>query len=321
MNLLAVNFHYFRETSYKAGIYPTSRVALEKQLDALHKQYQFVAQAEIADWIRQQNFPSGNYCVLTLDDGLKEQMAAFEYLNAKGIPAIFYVPTDPIRKQKVLPTHQLHFVRTQLEDRDIFYFLAKNTAIENYPFDQKVVENQYRYDDPLAGRLKFYLNFVLPEIEKEGLVRQLFGTLVTDETAFAREFYMDEHDLYKLAQAGALGSHGSAHLPLATLPPEEAERDILASLRYLESVGGRPVVSFSYPFGGEAAVNRSLAPILQKAGIQFAFTMRRGINTSEQLRDAFFLHRMDTKDVAGSTAFRPSGKAPFTAQNKASLSI
>ncbi len=297
MNFLAVNFHYFRETSYKAGIYPTSRAALEKQVDALARHYKFVSQNEIAGWVSERVFPAGNHCVFTLDDGLKEQMVVFDYLNAKGIPAIFYVPTDPIRKKKVLPTHQLHYVRTQLDDRDIFDFLEKNADIQRYRFDDQLLENQYRYDDPLARRLKFFLNFVLPEKQKETLLQQLFESLVTDESTFAHELYMDEQDLRRLAQAGALGSHGSAHLPLATLRPEEAERDILASVEYLESVGGRPVVSFSYPFGGEAAVSHSLAPMLESAGIQFAFSMKRGFNYEEQFSDPLFLLRMDTRDV------------------------
>jgi len=297
MNLLAVNFHYFRETSYPSGIYPTSRTALEKQIDLLQDQYKFVSQQEIATWMQEQVFPLGDYCVLTMDDGLKEQMMAFDFLTAKGIPAIFYVPTDPIRFQKVLPTHQLHFVRTQLEDRDIFDFLQKSTDIAAYNFDEQLLENQYRYDDPLARRVKFYLNFVLPEKEKETLIQQLFATLVSNESAFARELYMDEEDLHQLARFGALGSHGSAHLPLATLPPEVAELDIMNSVKYLETVGGKPMVSFSYPFGGEAAVSRSLAPMLERAGIQFAFTMKRGWNTPDQFSDPLFLNRIDTNDV------------------------
>jgi peptidoglycan/xylan/chitin deacetylase (PgdA/CDA1 family) len=297
MNLLAVNFHYFREATYPAGIYPTSRAGLEKQVEALHRQYKFVSQETIAGWVRKQDFPEGNFCVLTFDDGLREQMDAFDLLFSKGIPAVFYVPADPIRFQKVLPTHQLHYIRTTLSDRDIFDFLKKNTGIAQYAFDEQVLENQYRYDEGLARRVKFYLNFVLPEKEKETLVGQMFRSLVADESAFAHEFYMSEQDLRRLAKAGALGSHGSAHLPLAALPQAEAERDIADSVEYLQSVGGRSILSFSYPFGGEAAVSHSLAPILERTGIQFAFTMKRGSNRTEQLRDPLFLRRVDTKDV------------------------
>ncbi|MFN0214462.1 MAG: polysaccharide deacetylase family protein [Saprospiraceae bacterium] len=297
MSLLAVNFHYFRETSYKSGIYPTTRMKLEKQLDALSRVYKFVSQEEIASWVQERAIPNGNHCVFTLDDGLKEQMEVFDFLNSKGIPAIFYVPTDPIRHQKVLPTHQLHYVRTQLDDKEIFDFFQQHTSIATYQFDDQLLENQYRYDDTLARRVKFYLNFVLPEKEKTRLVQQLFEALVSDEATFARKLYMDENDLRRLAKAAALGSHGSAHLPLAMLAPEEAEQDIIASVRYLESVGKQAIVSFSYPFGGEKAVSPSIAPILERAGIQFAFTMKRGFNYEEQFSDPLFLRRMDTKDV------------------------
>lgn len=297
MNLLAVNFHYFREERYPSGIYPTSRATLEKQIDALSKQYRFVSQDEIAGWVRAQVFPSGSYCVLTMDDGLQEQMAAFDFLTAKGIPAICYVPTDPIRHQKVLPTHQLHWVRSQLDDREVFDFLQQNTGIAAYPFDEQTLENQYRYDGPLARRVKYYLNFALPEPQKTQLVQQLFDALVSDETAFARALYLSEQEIRQLADKGALGSHGSAHLPLATLPPEAAEKDIADSVAWLEALGGRPVVSFSYPFGGETAVSRSLGPLLEKAGIQFAFTMKRGVNTVAELGAPLFLMRVDTKDL------------------------
>ena len=109
---------------------------------------------------------------------------------------------------------------------------------------------------------------------------------------------MDEAALRRLAKADALGSHGSAHVPLAALPPEEAEADISTSIQYLELISGQSIVSFSYPFGGAAAVCPALAPMLERAGIQFAFTMQRGINTSAQFYSPLFLYRVDTRDVS-----------------------
>ncbi len=304
MPLLAVNFHYFRETSCESGIYPCTQAALERQIEALGLKYSFVSQAEITTWARNQAVPDGNFCVLTFDDGLREQMAAFDLLSKKGIPGIFYVPTDPIRLQKVLPVHQLHYMRTQLRDADIFDFLAKHSDIGRYPFDTQLLENQYRYDATLAKQLKYYLNFVLPEKEKNSLIQQLFDGLAPDESAFARNLYMRESDLRRLSAAGALGAHGSAHLPLASLPLEAAAADITGSLRYLEAVGGQKLVSFSYPFGGKAAVSPALGPILENAGIQFAFTMQRGINQAEQFQNPLFLRRVDTNDA-------PGGKTPM----------
>ncbi len=304
MTLLAVNFHYFRDTTYPGGIYPINPQALAHQIEVLQQNFSFVSQEQIATWLRNRYFPEGNYCVLTFDDGLQEQMAAFDFLSAKGIPAIFYVPTDPIRLQKVLPVHQLHFVRTKLSDTNIFEFLRKNTGIETYRFDAQLIDNQYRYDDTLSRQVKYYLNFVLPENDKQKLVQQLFEQLVANEAAFARELYLRAADLRRLAAAGALGAHGSAHVPLATLPLAEARADIMASVQYLESIGGRKIISFSYPFGGETAVSAALGPLLEQAGIQFAFTMQRGMNTADQLQNPLFLQRVDTNDA-------PGGKKPL----------
>lgn len=304
MKLLAVNYHYFRESSYSVGIYPTSQLALAHQIDQLQRQYDFVSQEQIASWLQRRQFPQGNFCLLTFDDGLQEQMAAFDFLEKRGIPAIFYVPTAPIQSKKVLPVHQLQFLRTRLRDAGIFDFLHANTAIGSYQFDEQLLENQYRYDSPLSRQVKYYLNFVLQQKEQQALVQQLFDSLVSDEAEFAGNLYMQEADLRKLAEAGALGAHGSAHVPLASLTPAAAAADISASVEYLEAVGGNKIRSFSYPFGGKSAVSASLGPMLEMVGIQFAFTMQRGINQPEQFQNPLFLHRVDTNDA-------PGGKSPL----------
>ena len=102
MNLLAVNFHYFREEKYTGGIYPISKIELKKQLDEIAKSYQFIAQNEVIDLLKNKQQSTKNYCVITIDDGLKEQMQAFDFLNEMGVPSILYVPTYPLKHKKVL---------------------------------------------------------------------------------------------------------------------------------------------------------------------------------------------------------------------------
>ncbi len=299
MELLIVNFHYFREETYPSGIYPVNKAAFTKQLEELGKQYTFISQEELANAVVSKDYPAKKYCLITIDDGLKEQMAAFELLQSKGIPAILFVPTKPIQTQSVLSVHKLHHVRTQMSDEELYDLLEEKFSISRVAFDTAALANQYRYDSEPARKVKYFLNFVLTEHQKEEATDFFFSKLVSNEAEFARQLYMSENDLKTLAQAGALGSHGSAHIPLATRPFLEAQADIQDSLKYLEGLSGKPIVSFSYPYGGQNAVNTSLEPAFEQTNVKFAITMWRGINTVENLNNPLFLHRVDTNDAPG----------------------
>lgn len=299
MRLLVVNFHYFREETYPSGIYPVNRAALNRQVDELAKQYTFISQNELAQAITTKNYPDKDFCLITIDDGLKEQMAAFEFLKEKGIPSILYVPTDAIQNRKVLNVHKLHYVRTQMTDDDLYGLLDEKYNISHVTFDTAALANQYRYDNETARKVKYFLNFVLTEEQKEEATNFFFSRLVSNETDFANLLYMNEANLKTLANAGVLGSHGCAHIPLATKPFEVAKADIQQSLNYLETITGTPVLSFSYPYGGKDAVNANLAPAFENTNIKFALTMWRGVNSIDNFNNPLFLHRVDTNDAPG----------------------
>lgn len=300
MELLAANFHYFRETTYPSGIYPISREALMLQIDALSKEYAFISQDKLVGYIRNDSFPEGKYCLLTFDDGLKEQMEAFFLLEKLGIPAIFFVPTQPIEEGHVLEVHQLHHIRAHKDDRFLFEMLDKAFHISNWKFDAEVLATQYRYDDQLGRKVKYFLNFELDETKRKVFINQIFNELVYDAPAFARQLYMDKEDLKLLARAGALGSHGSTHQPLAKMSAEEARQDVEDSLNLLEQWTGQKPSSFSYPYGGKTAVSPEAGAILKENGVTLAFTMNRGINSDNDLRkNTLFLKRLDTNDAPG----------------------
>ncbi len=299
MNLLAVNFHYFREETYNSGIYPVSKAALTKQLDALAKEYSFISQEQILHKLKHKAKDEKNYCVITIDDGLKEQMHAFDYLQSLGIPSILYVPSYPIQNQQVLDVHKLHYVRTHMKDQELYDILNQQFNIDTFNFDEASLANQYRYDEPLSRKVKYFMNFVLTNQEKQEAIDVFFAQLISDETSFANKLYMNEADIKTLAQADALGSHGHRHMPLATLSKTEAKLDIDLSLEYLERIGEKPIRSFSYPYGGKDAVNESLINHFEGTQVEFAFTMWRGINTEATLLQPYLLQRIDTNDAPG----------------------
>jgi len=299
MELLVVNYHYFREDIYPSGIYPISRKIFLTQVEQLAKRYIFISQTELIRCIKNNNYPDGKYCLLTFDDGLKEQMEAFRLLQSKGIPAVFFIPTDPIAHDMVLDVHQLHFIRSQKADTYLYEMLDVAYHISTYSFDMDDLKIQYRYDNELGRKVKYFLNFELGNVERTAFIRRAFNELGQEEASFSRQLYMDQDDLIELSAAGALGSHGSSHRPLAQMSYQEARQDILQSIHTLEKWTGQPVQSFSYPYGGKTAVDENLGSILKETQVAFALTMQRGVNTTENFQNPFFLKRIDTNDAPG----------------------
>ena len=297
MNLLIVNFHYYSNEIYPSGIYPISPVNFANQINTLSKMYDFVGQKEISDWIKTGESPEGNYCLITFDDGLKQQMNAFNWLVENEIPAIFYVPAKPFVEKTILDVHKLHLIRTKTNDADLLDLTNETFDIEFTDQNALEAKNQYRYDSVSSQKLKYILNFIIPENEKKKLIDNYFVKIFGNEEAFCNLFYMDENDVKLISNKGMLGNHGYAHKPLATLSVNDAKEDVLKSTIFFEKLTQNKLISFSYPFGGKSAVNEVVTSIVKSSNYDFGLTMHRGINDS--LEQPFLLKRIDTNDAPG----------------------
>lgn len=69
-----------------------------------------------------------------------------------------------------------------------------------------------------------------------------------------------------------VGAHTVTHPLLAALPPEEQRREIQASKYALESATGRPVTSFSYPYGGAGHYAPETVDAVRDCGFERACT-------------------------------------------------
>ncbi len=308
MKLLSVNFHYIRDEIYENSIYPRSIKQISEQIDALSKYYEFISQNELADKIKTKKYDKKNYCLLTFDDGLKEQMDALDLLNQKGIPAIFYVTTNSIKNTTVVDVHKLHYIRSLMNDKDIYEFIAKNIDISGIEYPGNI-NDLYRYDSLKTKKLKYLLNFILEPTVKTKIIDKLSETLI-EESTLSKQLYMTVNDIKKLDDLGYLGTHSDLHLPLATLSDDGIKKDIKDSMDFLsEMCGANSVKSISYPYGGPKAVSQNVADISGEFGFTFGLTMFRGINKITDFENPLMLKRVDTNDAPGgksnSTEFCP----------------
>lgn len=295
MSLLAVNHHYFRSTSTGQGIYPTTPGALTAEVEQLHARWRIGGEADIMQHCHGGGTTEA-VCILTFDDGLKEQMKTLALLDSLGVTAMYFVPTAPLLQREVLDVHKLHMIRSHLSDMELAADLQQRFNFGTYEFDDQLLAIQYRYDEPISRKVKYFLNFVLDPSARVAWTSRRFVEIFGSEQAVCEALYMSAEDLHVLARRHLLGTHAHTHVPLATLTEAQAHREIEQSLDVLEHFSGQRPLGISYPFGGKSAVNESVFATAQASGLKYGFTMERGIN-AESGASPMALNRIDVNDV------------------------
>jgi peptidoglycan/xylan/chitin deacetylase (PgdA/CDA1 family) len=91
-----------------------------------------------------------------------------------------------------------------------------------------------------------------------------------------------------------LGAHTVSHVSLAHHPPAVQRREIEESKAALESMIGREVTSFAYPFGGRGAYTAETVGLVREAGFRRACSAAGGAVTAAD--DRFDLPRVSVGD-------------------------
>jgi peptidoglycan/xylan/chitin deacetylase (PgdA/CDA1 family) len=238
--------------------------------------------------------------LVTFDDGLREQVAhALPVLQRLGIPAVFFVSTQPIASGRIETVHKIHLMRSQTATRDFLGLLGRQAAAHGISLtidlDDEVV-SQYPYDSPDVAKLKYLLNSALPVHDAARLIDACFAEVFPGrESAMSEQLYMDVSQVRMVASLGFLGSHGHHHLPLGLIGEAEAAREIALSVYHLRRWTGSAPFALSYPYGSKSACPAALGPLCEVEGIEFAFTMER--TTNRNFQQPLFLGRFDAKDV------------------------
>jgi peptidoglycan/xylan/chitin deacetylase (PgdA/CDA1 family) len=314
--LIAVNYHYVRpafDLPYPSivGVTPEE---LARQLRLLGQYGDFVGVADVLAAIDGER-PLPDRCwMITFDDGLREQHEhAWPVLRRLGIPAVFYVNTDPIANRRLASVHKAHWLRAHVEPGRLA------SAVEGAAAEAGIAWNEldasracvaYKYDSPEAARFKYRLNYGVPVEARDRLLDRCFRALLEDdEASLAERTYMTREQVRELAASGCLGSHAHGHLPLGRLPRPEIGRQIQVSLRLLEKWTGRRVRTMSYPYGSPEACTLAAGEAAAEYGIAFAFTMERVGNPD--LAAPLFLGRLAANDAPGGTSALWSGEDMF----------
>lgn len=299
MKLLVVNYHYIGETKPEKGIYPVGPTYFVKQTETLSETYQFIDENFLLNCLKSKNFFNKKCCLLTVNDGLKEQMTAYEVMKKRKIKATFFISTLPLEKQKALDVHKMHYVRSLIPDEKILDEIKRKFPDKKIDVANLYLREQYLHDTVSGATITYLYNFCLLENEKKRLIDHLFFQLVKDEKQFVKKFYLNDKDIKQLSLDQFIGSHSRSHLPLAVCSSVKVDREIKNLIACLEKITNKKIQSISYPFGGFTAISPIVFKSCLKNGLTLGFTMNRDINNFSTSTDFFSLNRIDTNDGPG----------------------
>lgn len=297
--LLIVNYHYFRQEKYGRGIYPISEQEFGAQIEEIQKKYEIIHPDQLLEHVdsKRRLNSNKNYCLLTFDDGLKEQMNAFDFLKTKGLGAFFFASSLPYLESKTIDVHKIHNLRRIINDESFYTLLDKKFELGQYQFDDDLLAKQYRYDDNTPRRIKYFLNFILNEKARKHFIDELFASEFGDERDFNNTFYMSKKDLLKIDSEGMLGTHAHSHQPLGMMSKDMAIEDIQKSLSYFKSIGASGVNVVSFPYGGPTAMRNDLNEFYVESGVKYVLSMERKLNPISEITQRSTLGRFDMNDI------------------------
>jgi len=299
--LVAVAYHYIRDSfdSPYTSILGLTPDELSAQLDRLGRIAPFVSQPDVADAIAGRRKLPDRCWLLTFDDGLREQYdLAWTILERRGIPAVFFVNTEPIFEGKTSTVHKLHILRSQVSPEVLLAVVKEQLESSGLRPLVSQGSNPYRFDDPAGAELKYLLNLALPHAQAAAVVDAAMATLMGSRAGdIGAELYMTPDQLSRLAAADCVGTHGHSHVALGRLPVDEAAHQIRRSCELLRHHTGTAPVAMSYPYGSIDACSVAVAERASAAGIKFAFTTEPAANSSFDL--PLLLARIDCNDAPG----------------------
>lgn len=280
----------------------------EKQLDFFQKKFGFVTKSEWLNVVKRKKLGSAEgKVILTFDDAMScHYDYVYKILSSRNLWGIFYVPTLPYQKGKVLDVHRIHllcgaFSGKQLLDALTAYLNTEMIADEK----REEFRNQtYTSQDNYKGISEFkrILNYFVSYSYRELLI-----DLVSNELNYVFQtsnFYVPLDKLNQIQLSGnIIGSHTVSHPVMSKLSTKEQNEEIEHSFSFLESNLPLNLKTYCHPYGGFHSFNEETVRALMEQQVAFSFNVESRDICDKDLSSAIqFLPRYDCNEF-------PFGKA------------
>lgn len=204
--------------------------------------------------------------VVTFDDGYADNLLnAKPLLEARGIPATIFITTGFVGLDHEFWWDELeHILLSNCslppELRLIINGRTYQWMVEGVSKHQELYDNLYSLLKPMAYW------------DRERVMGQLAQW--TGVMRHGRDSHrsMSPSELQVLTRGSEItvGAHTVTHPMLASQPVDVQREEIAKSKRHLEDITGKPVTSFSYPYGGPGDVDWAARRLVREAGFKIA---------------------------------------------------
>jgi peptidoglycan/xylan/chitin deacetylase (PgdA/CDA1 family) len=241
---------------------------LAGQLDYLGRFFEFVSAAELLSRASHETAGAGRLpATLTFDDGKRSNLTEVAVLlKARGIPATFFVTTEPARSGGLHWFDLANRIRRALEERR-----ARGEANAELEAPLRALASRVGAPESEVRSLRVLKR--TDAAERSALLEALAGALALD--AVPRnddERSVSPSEAAELARMGFdVGSHSCTHPIMTRESPERARREIVESCRQLSEWLGTPVRDFAYPNGNASDETERFT---REAGCERAWTTR-----------------------------------------------
>ena len=269
--------------------------AFEKQLDAIATHYRVVPLADVASAMREgRALPDA--CALTFDDG---NLGAYRYaaplLEARGLPATFFVVTGRLEDGESHDAFDRLEAALALTERDALDLSSIGEGVLASDCDgcklrcYERLSKRLRDASPADRARLFDALADAADVPDAGLAQYL------SHEAYQSITWDDARDL--VHRGFAVGSHGRTHVALSRLDGAVLSSEVQGSYRALsEAIGAdQREFAFSYPFGRAKHMSEAAIASVREAGYTCALTMEPGANAAGG--DLFVMRRMVYKGL------------------------
>ncbi len=296
----AVMYHYVREYNSELPFFRfLDAKNFEKQLDYFDAEYGFVTKEEWFQVLNKKSLGSAKgKIILTFDDAMScHYDYVFQELKKRGLWGVFYVPTQPYQKGKILDVHRIHLLCGALEGIKLLSTL-KELLDERMIPDEKIKEfrehtytRQENYDG--VSEFKRILNYFVSYQYKEGLIDA--AALELGFEFNVSDFYVSVDKLTEMYLGGnIIGSHTVSHPVMSKLSYVEQRSEIIDSFSFLGGIGCVDVKTYCHPYGGFHSFNEATVDTLNSNNVDFSFNVEsRDICDKDLSSSIQFLPRYD----------------------------
>ncbi len=302
--ILIVNYHYCVSENglrYK-GLRGVSPEIIDKQFATLQNSFEAVQPAELP-LDKAGTIGSIGYLV-TFDDGSKDIFEnAVPLLNKYRTPALLFCCSAPYLDGCVLNVQKTHLLQGKWgwdRFRKKFFCVLENLDKNWQPENTSRlnIARMYRYDDEKTACFKRLLNTELPYCLLDKVLDHLFESEFGPQHEVVRYLYMSLDDLKRCRDDGFdIGLHSHSHKFLSRLNAAEQEREFSLPFAFFSDVLEIDITAHSYPYGIRGSWNDTTKSMLDKYGLQTAYTLGRVLYDPDLHVDPFEIPRFDVNDV------------------------